>query len=56
MTLLNTIQEHPYLGGLIRDYVNEVIPFIKRVRPIYMIPGMLALKTLEFSIYRFWGK
>lgn len=56
MTLLNTIQEHPYLGGLVKDYIDDVIPFIRRVRPFYILPGMLVLKTIEFSLYRWWEK
>jgi hypothetical protein len=55
MTLLDTLQHHPYIGGLITDYKKVVIPFAWKVHPWYLIPAMVALKTIEFSVYR-WTK
>jgi len=54
MTLLDTLQHHPYIGGLVEDYKKSVIQFARNVHPWYLVPAMMILKTIEFSIYR-WG-
>jgi hypothetical protein len=55
MTLLDTLQHHPYISGLITDHKKVVIPLAWKVHPWYLIPAMVALKTIEFSVYR-WTK
>jgi sulfatase maturation enzyme AslB (radical SAM superfamily) len=47
----------PRPGSLVaglRDYVGYVSPFLARVRPKSLIPPMLALKTIEFAMYRWY--
>lgn len=39
----------------VRDYKGYVAPFLARVRPRSLIPPMLALKTIEFAVYRWYA-
>jgi sulfatase maturation enzyme AslB (radical SAM superfamily) len=42
------------VAGL-RDYAGYVSPFVARVSPRSLIPPMLALKTIEFAVYRWYA-
>lgn len=42
------------LKDLIRDFTGYVTPFIDRIDEWYNIPPFLFLKTIEYSIYKFY--
>jgi MoaA/NifB/PqqE/SkfB family radical SAM enzyme len=44
----------PSLAHVLHDYLGELRPFSKRVRNPLLIAPMLALKSLEWSIYRWY--
>jgi sulfatase maturation enzyme AslB (radical SAM superfamily) len=42
------------VGAAVRDYFGYVAPFLSRVRPRSFVPPMLALKTVEWAVYRWY--
>lgn len=44
----------PSVTHVINDYVGEIIPFAKRIKNPFLKIPMVALKSLEWSIYRWY--
>lgn len=52
MTLPVALPDVTSVVSTLRDYVGYVRPFLRRVRPRRLVPAMLALKTIEYAVYR----
>lgn len=44
----------PTFSNVIHDYIGEIKPFVKRVRKPHLLIPMVILKSLEWSIYRWY--
>ena len=44
----------PKYTQVISDYLGEIVPFAKRVDKLYLVIPMVLLKTIEWSIYRWY--
>jgi MoaA/NifB/PqqE/SkfB family radical SAM enzyme len=44
----------PSLTHFLYDYYGEIAPFVKRIDRKWLIPPLVALKTIEWSIYRWY--
>lgn len=54
MSLPVRLPRAPSVGTAVRDYLGYVAPFLARVRPKSLVPPMLALKTIEWAVYRWY--
>jgi MoaA/NifB/PqqE/SkfB family radical SAM enzyme len=52
MTLPVALPDVASMVSTLRDYLGYVRPFLAIVRPRALVPVMLGLKTVEYSIYR----
>lgn len=55
MSLIYKLKENnPGITHLIYDYLGEIRPFAKRVDKWYLVIPLVLLKTIEWSIYRWY--
>ena len=55
MTLFyNNGQNHPRVFNVFNDYFTEIIPFVRRIKKKQLVIPLAILKTMEWSIYRWY--
>lgn len=54
MTLPSILRGGPRFADSMREYLGYVTPFLRRVEPWYLRAPMGVLKTVEFSVYRWY--